>query len=167
MNIAILFYSKSGNTKKIADHIKHIAEKKNHTVEIVDIIPEKQPHFFKAGYSAVRQKTLPIKNEPIDVSSYDVVFVGCPIWAGKPAPFIKSMIQKTTGFSNLKTCVFITCAGGEQPGSKAVDLIKSYAKEQKASVIDNSLIVHMSGKGEIKKEIPSIKDFVSSIIDKI
>lgn len=165
MNIGIIYYSKSGNTKQIAEQIKQHAEEKHHEVDIVEVIPEKQPGFLKAGHSAIRQKDLPIKNDSLDASSWDIVFVGAPIWAGKPAPLIKTMIQKTTGFNNTKASVFITCGGGEKPGSKAVDLIKSYLQEKQVIALDETLIVHMDRKGEIRKEIPSVKDFVSTVID--
>lgn len=164
MNIGILFYSKTGNTKQIANRIKQQSEKLNHSVNKIEVTPEKQPGFLKAGYSAIKQKSLPVTNDSLDVSSWDFVFIGCPIWAGKPAPFIKTMIQKTDGFDTTKTSVFITCSGSEEPGSKAVKIIKSYLKNQHAHVIEDSLIVHMSRKGKIKKEIPSVEDFVSTIL---
>ena len=165
MKIGILFYSKSGNTKQIADRIKQQAEKKKHDVDLVEVNPEEEPGFFKASFSAIRQKPLPIQNDTFDVSSYDLLFIGCPIWVGKPAPLIKTMIQKTTGFNNTKASVFITCGGGEKPGSKAVDLIKSDLQEKQAMVLDETLIVHMDRKGKIRKEIPSVEDFVSTVIE--
>ena len=165
MKIGILFYSKSGNTKQIADRIKQQAEKKKHDVDLVEVNPEEEPGFFKASFSAIRQKPLPIQNDTFDVSSYDLLFIGCPIWVGKPAPLIKTMIQKTTGFNNTKASVFITCGGGEKPGSKAVDLIKSDLQEKQAMMLDETLIVHMDRKGRIRKEIPSVEDFVSTVIE--
>ncbi len=165
MKIGILFYSKSGNTKQIADRIKQQAEKKKLDVDLVEVNPEEEPGFFKASFSAIRQKPLPIQNDTFDVSSYDLLFIGCPIWVGKPAPLIKTMIQKTTGFNNTKASVFITCGGGEKPGSKAVDLIKSDLQEKQAMVLDETLIVHMDRKGKIRKEIPSVEDFVSTVIE--
>ena len=165
MKIGILFYSKSGNTKQIADRIKQQAEKKKLDVDLVEVNPEEEPGFFKASFSAIRQKPLPIQNDTFDVSSYDLLFIGCPIWVGKPAPLIKTMIQKTTGFNNTKASVFITCGGGEKPGSKAVDLIKSDLQEKQAMMLDETLIVHMDRKGRIRKEIPSVEDFVSTVIE--
>ena len=164
MKIAIFFYSKTGNTKHIAKKIKELVENQKHTVHLIDIKPEKQPGFLKAGYSAIRQKTLPITNDVVDVSSFNLVFVGCPVWAGKPAPFIRTMIQKINGLEHMKTSVFITCAGGESPESKAVGLVESYLKEKNATVIDESLIVHMTRKKEIRKEIPPINTFINNII---
>jgi flavodoxin len=165
MKIGILFYSKSGNTKQIADRIKQQAEKKKYDVDLVEVNPEEEPGFFKASFSAIRQKPLPIQNDTFNVSSYDLLFIGCPIWVGKPAPLIKTMIQKTTGFNNTKASVFITCGGGEKPGSKAIELIKSDLQEKQAMVLDETLIVHMDRKGKIRKEIPSVEDFVSTVID--
>ncbi len=165
MNIGLIVYSKSGNTRQIAEKIKINIEEQNHEVELMNINPEKQPGFFKAGYSAIRQKTLPITNDSLDVSSYDIVFIGTPVWAGKPAPFIKTMLEKTIGLDGEKTAVFITCGGGEKPGSDVIELMKSYAQQKGAAVMDDSLIVHMSRKGEIKKEIPSVESFVSTVVN--
>jgi hypothetical protein len=77
------------------------------------------------------------------------------------------MIQKTTGFDNTKASVFITCGGGEKPGSKAIELIKSYLQEKQAMVLDETLIVHMDRKGKIRKEIPSVEDFVTTILESL
>lgn len=163
MNIGLIVYSKSGNTRQIAEKMKINVEEQDHEVELISINPEKQPGFFKAVWSAIRQKTLPITNDSLDVSSYDIVFIGNPVWAGKPAPFIKTMLEKTIGFDGKKTAVFITCGGGEKPGSDVIELMKSYAQKKGADVMDDSLIVHMNRKGEIKKEIPSVESFVSTV----
>ncbi len=166
MKIGIIVYSKTGNTKKIANLMKTSLEKQSHKVDIIDVIAEQQPGFFKAGYLAIRQKKLAISNDSIDISSFDLVLIGCPVWAGKPAPFIHSMVLKSTGFEKIKTAIFITCAGGEESGSKVIDLIQSTLEEEKADVLPISLIVHMSRKGEIKKEMPPVKDFLSQVLDR-
>ena len=163
MNIGIIYYSKSGNTKQIAEQIKKQAEEKDHTVDVVEVVPEKQPGFLKAGHSAIRQKDLPIENDSLDASSWDVVFVGSPIWAGKPAPFIKTFLDKTSNLQGKKTSMFITCSGGSE--SKTINLLKSYLEEKQAKVHNDTLIVHMNRKGEIKKEMPSVEDFTSSVLN--
>jgi len=163
MNVGIIYYSKSGNTKQIAEQIKEYAEQHNHTVNIVEIIPDKQPGFLKAGHSAIRQKDLPIKNENIDASQWDAVLFGCPIWAGKPAPFIKTVLKKTTNLKNKKTSMFITCSGS--PEEKTVDLLKSYLLKKEANVSNETLVVHMDKKGKIKKEMPSVEDYTSSVLN--
>lgn len=165
MKIGVVFYSKTGNTKKVAEKIKTQAEKQNHSVDVVEIIPEKQPGFLKAVYSAIRQKTLSVTNKNLDVSSYDFVFVGCPVWAKKPAPFVKTILQKSSGFDDVKAAVFVSCGGSEESDSKAAGIVKPYLEKKKADVVDDFLIVHMTRKGEIKKEIPSIKEFVSQALD--
>ena len=164
MSIAVLVYSKTGNTKQIAVRIKQVCEKRSYKVDIVPIEPQNQPGFLKAGYSAIRQKTLPITNEALDVSSYELVFIGSPVWAGKPAPFIKSMLEKTKGFKKTKSAVFITCAGGEKKDSKVITLLQRYLQDKDAVVSDASLIVHMSKNGKIKKEIPSFQDFINTVL---
>jgi flavodoxin len=162
MDVGIIFYSKTGNTKKIAERIKEYAEKREHNVHIIEVIPEKQPGFLKAGHSSIRQKDLPIKNGSIDASSWDIVLIGCPIWAGKPAPFIKTILQKTSNLHGKKTSMFITCSGS--PEDKTLDLLKSYLIEKQADVSSNSLVVHMDRKGKIKKEKPFVKDFACSVL---
>jgi flavodoxin len=163
MNVGIIFYSRSGNTRQIAERIKNQAEEHDHTVNVVEVIPVKQPGFLKAGYSAIRQKELPIKNDSLDVSSWDVVLVGCPIWAGKPAPFIKTLLKNTSHLNGKKTSMFITCSGGSE--SKTVNLLKSYLEGKQAKISNKKLIVHMNRKGKIKEEMPSVEDFTSSVLN--
>jgi hypothetical protein len=72
--------------KKLKEH--------NNEVKLVEIEAVKKPGFLKAGYSAFRQKELPMKNTGFDVHEFDMILVGCPVWAGRPAPFIKTFFQK-------------------------------------------------------------------------
>lgn len=164
MNIGIIYYSRTGNTKKIAGYIEQAVKKKNHQTECIEVIPDKQPGYLNAVFSSIRQKKIPITNEPVDVAVYDHVFIGCPIWGRKPAPVIKTIIQQSKGFEKTMTSVFITCGGLETPESTSIQLLKSYLREKQANIFDDTLIVYMQGNEKIREEIPSVEDYVSTVL---
>ena len=58
----------------------------------------------------IKEGSLP-KIEYIDISSYDVIFVGSPIWNGSPSLPMKTFI-KNNDFENKILIPFFTYSGG-------------------------------------------------------
>ena len=85
MKIVIVFYSRTGNTKKAAEVLKDNFEKMEVDVDLIEIIHEKRPGYFKAGRVGMKQIELPIKNTNFDISKYDRIIVGVPVWGLRPA----------------------------------------------------------------------------------
>ena len=98
MKTGIIYYSRTGNTKQAAETIEKKLKNKKIDVKLFEIKHVKKPGFFKAGYAAMRQKELPIIDVDFDLKKYDLLLFGSPIWAGKPAPFIKTFINKLEKF---------------------------------------------------------------------
>lgn len=108
--IALLYYSRTGNTKKVAKYLKDKIEKKNKNVDLIPIIAERRPGFFKAISAARNQETLPIKNKEITYTDYHTLIFAVPSWAYYPAPFYKTIVKKVGELSN-KRIALVLCAG--------------------------------------------------------
>ena len=92
--IALLYYSRTGNTKRVADFLKKKIEKKNNNVDLIPIIAERRPGFLKAISAARKQETLPIKNKEINFTDYHTLIFAVPSSAYYPAPFYKKKKKK-------------------------------------------------------------------------
>lgn len=107
----VLYYSFEGNTKKVAEVL---AESLNADIEEVKPVKElKSKGFSKfiwGGSQVVMGKKPEIVELQSDLSIYDIVFVGSPIWAGTFAPPVKTLLEDK--ISNKKIAYFYTHDGG-------------------------------------------------------
>ena len=107
MNKTIVYYSKNGSSKAIAEMI---AEKtKANIYEIIDLTKRGGLIvFIKSGFQARMGKRVKIGPVPPELlKDADEVFVVFPIWASKPVPAIRSFLDQ----SDLKDKLIqvITC----------------------------------------------------------
>ena len=79
--VLVIYYSLTGNTKKIANQIKEITNADIYEIKTID---ELKPGFFV--YSKIKKQLATIiypkiKNDNFpDFNQYDIIFVGSPIW---------------------------------------------------------------------------------------
>lgn len=93
MAALVVFYSKSGNTKALA---QAYAQRLNADIfEIEERKPRIGNGYVKNGFQASFQYASKVKALP-DVSAYETIYVGTPIWASKCAPAINRFLKDTT-----------------------------------------------------------------------
>ncbi len=163
MNIGIVYYSRSGNTKKVAEFLEEKLKNKKAKVDLIEIQHVKKPGFFKAGRAAMSQKDMPIKNNDFNLKKYDKIIVGSPVWAGKPAPYIQSFFDKAEGIKDKKTGVFITGSASGEKNAKVSNLIKENLKSAGLKTIDKTLNLKVK-KEEILEDKEKINDFVETVM---
>jgi flavodoxin len=109
MKTLLVYYSRTGNTKKITESI---SESLNCDIEeIVD--KDKRSGiigYIKSGYQASRGKMGVIEEPKYDLSQYELVIIGTPVWAGKMAVPVKAYLNKNMDKIPLLAC-FCTCGG--------------------------------------------------------
>ena len=118
MKSLITYYSKTGNTKKIASEIAKIL--KADVDEIIDL--KKRAGFFGfliAGKDALFKKTTKI-NFKKNPTNYDLVVIGTPIWAGTITPAVRTYL-KNNKFKKL--AFFSTCANKNKKGFQQMELL--------------------------------------------
>ena len=166
MKTGIIYYSRTGNTKQAAETIEKKLKNKKIDVKLFEIKHVKKPGFFKAGYAAMRQKELPIIDVDFDLKKYDLLLFGSPIWAGKPAPFIKTFINKIgKTIRGKKTMVFLTCSSKPDKYVNAAKIVSKYLEKINIKTTDTFLILKMKKK-QIITGTQDIDGFVEKIIEK-
>jgi flavodoxin len=111
-NTLIVYYSHSGNTRKMA---KIIAEQLH--ADCLEIIPHKPyPQAYNAVVNQAKheisQNYQPdIKDIQIDLNKYSTIFIGSPNWWSSIAPPIATFID-TNDLSAKKIIPFCTHGGG-------------------------------------------------------
>ena len=122
----VLYFSATGTTKKVADKI---ATKSNS--DIIEIIPKEEYKSEDLNYNsdcrANREqrdsKARPQIKNKIDISKYDTIYLGYPIWWGTNPKIILTLLD-TYDFSNKTIIPF--CTSGSTGISESVNDLRSY-----------------------------------------
>jgi len=112
MTNLIVYYSWSGKTELVAKTLAEII--KADVIQIEDTSkPSKVKAYTSGSVAAMRGKSWPVKPFNTDLTSYDRVFVGCPVWAGMPTPEFNAFVEQVN-FNGKQVVVFVTMGGGGQ-----------------------------------------------------
>ena len=95
MKTAVIYYSRSGITKKIAEKVQAKFDADMFFVE-----PEKAYKGFASAVARVivekaRKKNAAPGSVPADFSAYDTVFIGFPVWAASLPGFLQEYIRRS------------------------------------------------------------------------
>ena len=122
MKAAVVFYSYDGSCTFTAGHIASLLK-----ADVLQIQPVKEKRrakfamFFVGGVQVIFNRKSALKPYSFDSSAYDLIILGTPVWAGSPAPAIKSFLSQTK-FSGKKIALFVCHGGG--PG-KVMNKLKA------------------------------------------
>jgi flavodoxin len=165
MTIGIIYYSRTGNTKAVAQILAEKLKQKKAAVDLIEIEAVKHPGFLAAGRSAMKQVDLPIKNPDIDLGKYTTLVVGSPTWAGSCSPFIKTFFSSAKNIKGKKTAMFITRGGALDPQGKSRQMMQQNLLNAGVNLSDNFLGLQMK-KGKILDGETQIDGFVESLLEK-
>lgn len=116
----IIYYSYSGITRHVAEEIRNASG-----CDLIEVRTKKPYSSFSAYTTGVfRSRKMacdPIEPDTIDVSPYDLIVIGTPVWAWKPAPAMNAAVQALRGCEGKRVVIFTTCSN--QPG-EALPILK-------------------------------------------
>ena len=111
MSTLIVYYSYSGNTRKIAEDLRGLLGADLAEIRTISPYPGSYDAVVDQGRSEVDQGYLPpIHPLEHDPAGYDVVFLGTPVWWYTFAPAVKSFLRQYD-LSGKKVCPFMTNGG--------------------------------------------------------
>ncbi|MFH1210150.1 MAG: flavodoxin [archaeon] len=127
MKTLVVYYSRTGTTKKVAESIS-----KEIKGDIEEILDTKNRDgvigYIKAGRDATLKRLTLIKNINKNPKDYDLIIIGTPIWVWTMATPIRTyMIQNKGSFKNI--ALFCTMGGSKgKTFEEMEDLIGQKAK---------------------------------------
>ena len=94
MKAIVIYYSRSGKTEKLVRRIQ-----KEIPCDVIKIQPEEEyGNYFSACFRVVREKrkrkTPGVVTPVPDLSSYDVILLGYPVWARDMPEFVAAFMKK-------------------------------------------------------------------------
>ncbi|NHJ33027.1 MAG: flavodoxin [Asgard group archaeon] len=114
MKSLVIYYSKTGNTKLMAEAIA--SEVNADLFEIQrqkDIKSSGFMLYFRGGFESMTKKNIRLEKTDIDFSKYDIIFLGTPVWAWRLNPVVRSFLKKVK-IENKKIGLFACCAGSAE-----------------------------------------------------
>jgi len=154
MEYLIVYYSRTGNTKKVGHRIaemlkceeKEIFDKQNRAGVL---------GFLKGGWDAWREKTTEIYQNKNDLIDSDHFIIGTPVWSGKMTPAVRTyIIKRKQHFQNVS--FFCTHGGGG--GKNTLEEMENLSGKEPIETLEVS-------EDEIKEENfeEKVKEFVENI----
>jgi flavodoxin len=111
MKSAIVYYSLDGHTRLIADMIASETG-----ADVFELVPAKDnkktgfQKYFWGGKSVMFNEKPGLKNPSPDLSAYDLIYIGTPIWASSFTPPVNTFISNA--HLQGKKLAFFACHSG-------------------------------------------------------
>ncbi|MFX1392136.1 MAG: flavodoxin family protein [Promethearchaeota archaeon] len=154
MTSLVLFYSRTGTTKKIAELI---SEKLSCDYEEIFDTKNRQGFFgwLRSGKDAMRKKLTILKKINKNPALYDLIIIGTPIWASNMSTPIRTYITETK--DKLKNVAFF-CTEGSKGGEKCFKMMADLSDKKPVATLEIN-------RKDIKKKIhiEKINDFTQEI----
>jgi DNA-binding transcriptional ArsR family regulator len=124
MRICVIFYSYSGITRSVAEGIRNASG--CDLIEVKARTPYTSFSVYTKGVLRSRKEACDaIEPAEIDVSGYDLLIIGTPVWVSKPAPPANTAVRALKGCEGKMAVLFTTCLN--QPGEALPILSKALA----------------------------------------
>jgi DNA-binding transcriptional ArsR family regulator len=121
----VVFYSYSGITRGVAEGIRNASG--CDLIEIRTKDPYTSFSVYTKGVLHSRKGACdPIEPDEIDVSAYDFLIIGTPVWAWKPAPAMNAAVKALRGCEGKMAVIFTTCSN--HPGEALPIISKALAE---------------------------------------
>ncbi len=132
MKALVVYYSRTGNTKKVGDELVKVLP--GDLEEIIDTANRAGPvGFAKSGYEGSRKILAKIQPAKTDPSGYDIVVIGTPNWAASMSSPVRAYL--TENKAKFKGVAFF-CTEGVRGGSEKIfaDMEAVTGKKPKATL---------------------------------
>lgn len=150
----VVFYTRSGVTRKVADEIKKLLS--CDIEEIEDQVDRKGViGFIKSGAAARKGRSTPIAPPKNDASDYDTVIIGTPVWAGRVSCAVRAYIEANR--EKFKNVAFFATMGGSGDSGAFADMEALCKKSPVAKLtVLSRKVKNLGYEEELKKFVGAI-----------
>ena len=110
MKALVVYYSKSGNTKAVAELIARAASADLDALVEVGVNRKGLLGYLSAGRGGMFKMKSKIQSPSKSPADYDIVFIGTPIWGWNLAPAVRSYVGQTD-FGSTPVALFCSMGG--------------------------------------------------------
>ena len=136
MKTLIIYYSFSGTTERVVNmYTKELAKTGEITVQRLKPKTEVTTFFGQCNAAFMRKRAELEGQVAFDVTGYDLVMIGSPVWAFAPVPAVNAYLDKLSGLSGKKAIILLTSGSGTGVGN-CFSIIKKCLEAKKAASIN-------------------------------
>jgi flavodoxin len=136
MATCIIFHSYSGITRAIAEKVQKACGG-----DLIEVKSRKSYNklsvYAIGGRRAMSGESDPIEPETIDVSAYELLVIGTPVWAWRATPAINAAISALKNCEGKKAVIFATC--GSSAG-EALTILAQILSAKGVTVVDSIVL---------------------------
>lgn len=115
MKTIVLYYSFGGHTK--AEAIRQASERGAELICVEELKKRRLlSAFFPGAYHAKTRKASMIQSLPTDLTQFDRIVIGSPIWGGFPTPAFNAIVNLLPAGKEVE--LFFCSAGGSSKDSQ-------------------------------------------------
>ena len=140
--ILIVYYSNGGHTKDVAQKLSSIVNGEIKEIHLDEQYPSNMFVMSKIVRKQIKQGRLPKIND-IDISNYDIVFAGSPIWNFSASLPVKAFL-KNNNFENKILIPFFTYSGGANKNKvicEIMDLVNANDIKKPLFMFENGIFL--------------------------
>jgi len=162
VRVLVLYYSRTGNTRRVAEALVEALRQRKCNPTLEEIAERKDRGgllgWFSAAADAALNKQAEIKEVKSDVTDFDVVVVGTPVWAFTATPAVTAFLR-CYGDKIKKAAFFCTL---NSKGAKRA-LAKMRNVSGKEPLAEAAFYAKSIKKGDFAKQV---EDFAQLLIEK-
>lgn len=113
MKALVVYYSRSGNTKAVAELIARAASADLEALVEIGVNRKGLLGYLRSGRGAMSKKKSKIETPSKNPADYDMVFVGTPVWGWNLVPAVRSYLGQTD-FGSTPIALFCTMSSSGQ-----------------------------------------------------
>lgn len=130
MKTLIIYFSRTGNTKKVAEEIQKKLNCELEEIKDAETNREGMLGYMRSGKEASLKKLPPIKPLEKNLADYDLIIIGTPVWAFTMSSPVRTFISENK--DRIKT-VALFCTHGGGPKNTLKNMAELIGKEAKDS----------------------------------
>lgn len=134
MKALVVYHSQTGNTKIMAEEIARGLEERSVEVKLASIEPREEKDYKTNVEEAKKGVKAKIKPTETDLSEYELVCIGSPVWSSAPSTPVNGYLADCREISGKEIVCFATHGGGG-PGN-TLEIMRRELEERGGKVID-------------------------------
>lgn len=146
MKTGIIYHSHSGITRNIAEKIHNSL-----AGSIIEVHPVQRYSSLsvipKGCFRALKGASDTVTPSQIDVSEFDCIILGSPVWAGRQTPVMNGAVDALIHHQGKKVFIIITC-NDQKSGQTAVASLSSRCIEKGLQVSGSIILDKKQAVGE-------------------
>jgi len=157
----VVFYSRTGITRKVANAIASALE-----CELEELIDKTNRQgvkgYLAGGRDALKKSLTEIEAIKKNITDYEMIIIGTPVWAGMPAPAVRTFLSQNK--DKIKKVAFF-CTMGGSGNQKTIDELNKILGTQASQATATATALTVLTREVVKDlHIDKVKEFARQLM---